>query len=188
MGDLTDIGRALVDERKAAHLTQAALAERLGVTRQQVQRWESRSYHSASLERVAAVAAALGIDAVVVGGEVHLTRATGAGLAAAAGGSTPPASDLGEIVRRVRSAGDELRDTYGVRRLGIFGSFAEGRQAPDSDVDVLVEMDDRDAGTRGLAAFLTAELGREVDVTTPERLRWEIRGDVLREVVRVWAA
>jgi hypothetical protein len=28
---------------------------------------------------------------------------------------------------------------YGVRRVGIFGSFARGQERPDSDIDVLVE-------------------------------------------------
>ena len=73
-------------------------------------------------------------------------------------------------------------------KLGVFGSFADARQTGDSDVDCLVEFEDSSAGTRELAEYLRRVLGREVDVTTEERLRWEIRADVAREVVRVWAA
>ena len=61
MNTLANIGTALVESRKASGLTQAGLAMRLGVKRQQVQRWESQAYRSASLERVSQVAAALGL-------------------------------------------------------------------------------------------------------------------------------
>ena len=33
-----------------------------------------------------------------------------------------------------------LQDTFGVIRIGIFGSFAQDRQTPDSDIDIIVEL------------------------------------------------
>ncbi len=48
MHGLTDIGVRLVETRKQAGLTQAQLAERLGVKRQQVQRWEAAAYATVS--------------------------------------------------------------------------------------------------------------------------------------------
>ncbi len=57
---LAGIGPQLVMLRRALGLTQAQLGERVGVKRQQVQRWESCAYRSATLERVARVADALG--------------------------------------------------------------------------------------------------------------------------------
>jgi predicted nucleotidyltransferase/DNA-binding XRE family transcriptional regulator len=188
MNKLASIGAALVESRKTSALTQAGLAERLGVKRQQVQRWESQAYRSASLERVSQVAAALGFDALIVGGAVRLTRTAEAGPAESAAAVQTPVRELGDIVARVRSHGVELRDSYGVSKLGVFGSFADARQTGDSDVDCLVEFEDSSADTRRLAEYLRRVLGREVDVTTEERLRWEIRADVAREVVRVWAA
>ena len=32
-----------------------------------------------------------------------------------------------------------LRQRYGVRRIGLFGSCTRGEERPDSDVDILVE-------------------------------------------------
>ncbi len=188
MNTLANIGTALVESRKASGLTQAGLAERLGVKRQQVQRWESQAYRSASLERVSQVAAALGFDALIVDDAVRLTKTATASPADGAVAVQTPVRELGDIVARVRSHGVELRDGYGVSKLGVFGSFADARQTEDSDVDCLVEFDDSSADTRELAEYLRRVLGREVDVTTEERLRWEIRADVAREVVRVWAA
>ena len=130
-----------------------------------------------------------GFDALIVDDAVRLTQRAAASPADYAVAVQPPVRELGDIVARVRSHGAELRDGYGVSKLGVFGSFADARQTEDSDVDCLVEFDDSSpADTRELAEYLRRVLGRKVDVTTEERLRWEIRADVAREVVRVWAA
>jgi hypothetical protein len=185
MSGIDDIGQALVEARKAGGITQAQLADRLGVKRQQVQRWEARAYGSTSLARVGEVAAALGFDALVIDGVVRVTRPEADDSAAAA---TTPVTELGEIVARVRAHADEMSQTFGVVKIGVFGSFAEARQTTDSDVDCLVELSTPESGISDLEDYLGRILGRPVDVTTSERLRWEIRPDVLREVVRVWAA
>jgi transcriptional regulator with XRE-family HTH domain len=54
-----DVPRALIEGRIAAGLTQKELAERLGVPEQQVQRYESTDYASASLARLREVAEAI---------------------------------------------------------------------------------------------------------------------------------
>ncbi|RMG05482.1 MAG: nucleotidyltransferase, partial [Cyanobacteria bacterium J055] len=35
----------------------------------------------------------------------------------------------------------ELQQTYGITRLGTFGSYQRGEQTPTSDLDLLVEFD-----------------------------------------------
>jgi len=186
MSDLADIGSALVESRKSSGLTQADLAAALGVHRQQVQRWEGTRYRSASLERVGEVAHALGFDALILDGQVRVVHAHG--RAVSDGDAVSPARELGQVVARIRAHGDELRSTFGLSKLGVFGSFADARQTEDSDVDCLVEFGDSPSSTSDVAEYLNRILGREVDVTTLDRLRWEIRADVSREVIRVWAA
>jgi ribosome-binding protein aMBF1 (putative translation factor) len=56
-----DLPRALIRARIAAGMTQAALARRLGVKPQQVQRYEATEYESASLARVLKVVRAVGL-------------------------------------------------------------------------------------------------------------------------------
>lgn len=58
---LRDLPVALIEGRIAARLTQRALAERLGVVAQQVQRWESSRYAGVGVDRLQDVADALGI-------------------------------------------------------------------------------------------------------------------------------
>ena len=61
MDSLDDLPRALIQGRIACGLTQKALAERLGLKEQQVQRYEATNHASASLARVCEVAKSLGL-------------------------------------------------------------------------------------------------------------------------------
>jgi len=56
-----DLLPALIEARIAAGLTQKTLSERLGVAEQQVQRYEATTYAGVSVERVQAVADAVGL-------------------------------------------------------------------------------------------------------------------------------
>jgi predicted nucleotidyltransferase len=72
---------------------------------------------------------------------------------------------------------------HGANNVRVFGSVARGEARPDSDVDLLVDME---AGRSlfdlgGLLMDLQALLGREVDVVTDKGLRDRIRARVLRE-------
>lgn len=60
LDSLTALPEALIRTRIAAGLTQKQLAERLGLKEQQIQRYEATRYSGANLERVQAVADALG--------------------------------------------------------------------------------------------------------------------------------
>ena len=72
---------------------------------------------------------------------------------------------------------------HGAHNVRVFGSVARGEARPDSDVDLLVELE---AGRSlldlgGLLMDLQTLLGREVDVVTDKGLRDRIRANVLRE-------
>lgn len=58
---LRELPIALIEARIAANLTQRALADRLDVAEQQVQRWEATAYAGVGLDRLQDVADALGI-------------------------------------------------------------------------------------------------------------------------------
>jgi hypothetical protein len=81
----------------------------------------------------------------------------------------------------------QIAARYGARNVRLFGSKARGDSRPDSDVDLLVDLEpDRslfDLG--GLAVELRELLGCEVDVVTEKGLRSRIREQVLREAVRL---
>lgn len=59
LDSLRELPTALVEARIAAKMTQRALADRLGVAEQQVQRWEATAYAGVGLERLQDIADAL---------------------------------------------------------------------------------------------------------------------------------
>ena len=48
-----------------------------------------------------------------------------------------------EAIRTISEHRDELRDKFGVKSIAIFGSTARDEAGPNSDVDVLVEFEQR---------------------------------------------
>lgn len=191
---LIDIGHQLVASRRVQGITQAQLADRLGVKRQQVQRWESVAYRTASLERVSYVAEALGWNAPrnaavpLLAAEAHAVY--GAPVAAPdAPVGVLPVRDLGEIVARIRQHAPELAERYGVTDIAVFGSFARGEQTPESDVDLIVEVERPTLETVfGSQERLSELLGRKTDCGSLDSLRPRVRTYVEKELVHVWPA
>jgi uncharacterized protein len=81
----------------------------------------------------------------------------------------------------------ELRERYGVRSLGLFGSYLHGRQHKTSDVDLLVEFDRVPSLFRflELEQHLSEILGKRVDLVMRDSLKPAIGGRILQEVVEI---
>lgn len=92
-----------------------------------------------------------------------------------------------DIQRMLREHKQELAERYGVREIGIFGSYVRGEQRKRSDVDILVEFD----VVPGLLKFIELEnylsdlLGVRVDLVRKASLREELRERILTEAVMV---
>jgi uncharacterized protein len=77
---------------------------------------------------------------------------------------------------------------FGVKRIGIFGSFARGDQKRGSDVDVLVEFSPGQATLHNLvtlADYLEALFCKKVDLVTVGGIDNYIRSHVENEVIWV---
>lgn len=61
LSSLGELPEALIRARIASGLSQKQLAERLGMKEQQLQRWEATRYAGISLDRIQAVAEAMGV-------------------------------------------------------------------------------------------------------------------------------
>lgn len=78
-----------------------------------------------------------------------------------------------------------VAERHGARNVRVFGSVARGEDRADSDIDVLVDMDD-DRSLLDLAGFLLdfeRLVGCRVDVATVPALGVRIRERILREAV-----
>jgi|WetSurMetagenome_2_1015567.scaffolds.fasta_scaffold938224_1 uncharacterized protein len=77
---------------------------------------------------------------------------------------------------------------FGVKNIGLLGSFVRGNQTSSSDIDILVEFipEKHTFDNFMELSFLLEELlGRKVDLVTPEALSPHIGPHILREVERV---
>ncbi len=91
---------------------------------------------------------------------------------------------LRDVQKVLQAHKEELRKKYGVKRIGVFGSYSRGEQRGGSDVGVLIEFE-RPVGFMDfirLQEYLESLLGVKVDLVTKGALKRRIRKQVLREV------
>jgi predicted nucleotidyltransferase len=92
-----------------------------------------------------------------------------------------------DIKRVLKSHKEELGSKYGVKEIGIFGSYVKEEQKEMSDVDILVEFE-KPLGLFefvGLKNYLTDLLGVNVDLVMRKALKPNIGKRILSEVVYV---
>lgn len=77
----------------------------------------------------------------------------------------------------------EIARAYGASNVRVFGSAARGTDRDGSDIDLLVDVDDRATlfTLTGLEQELRELLGVRVDVRTPAEISRHIRDQVLAE-------
>jgi predicted nucleotidyltransferase len=74
--------------------------------------------------------------------------------------------------------------SYGVTKLGIFGSFVTNTFKNDSDVDILVEFDPAQKNYDNfmeLSFYLEDLLGRKIELLTPQSLSKHIGPHILKQ-------
>jgi len=90
-----------------------------------------------------------------------------------------------KILTKIREHSDEIK-SYGVKKVGLFGSFAHVTQHVKSDIDILVEFD-RGGKTfdnyMGLKFFLEKLFHRKVDLVIKDALKARIKNRILSEVI-----
>lgn len=92
-----------------------------------------------------------------------------------------------KVLTKLAELKDELRQEYGVKEIGVFGSIVRGEATPESDIDVLVEFA-RPVGFfkyLELEEYLTERLGQKVDLVSVKALKPLIGARILQEVMNV---
>ena len=157
--------------RQRAHLTQAQLAERAGVTQSVVSAYES-GRRQPSLPTLTALVEATGVEL-----EVSLKP-----IPRRLGALTGP---IGQRARRERRRLKAIAANRGVTNLRVFGSVARGEDRADSDLDLLVDLPS-DIGLIGLGRLrdeLEAVVGASVDVVPASDLKPDVRKRVEADLI-----
>ena len=90
-----------------------------------------------------------------------------------------------EMILKLVEANQERLRRLGVRELGLFGSFARGESRPDSDIDFVVDLEEKSFDTyMAVKELLESLLARRVDLVLKSAIKPRLRDRILREVVR----
>lgn len=88
-----------------------------------------------------------------------------------------------EILSRLGAHREQIR-SYGVRSLGLFGSYARGEDNLASDIDFVVEFEQKSFDAyMGLKEFLEDLFRCRVDLVTSDAIKPRLRRTILEEVV-----
>jgi len=94
---------------------------------------------------------------------------------------------LDEIKSILRAHKQELRQKYGIKETGLFGSYARGEQKAASDIDIVVDFE-KPVSLLELVRveiYLSEILNAKVDLIPREDIREELRERILKETVKV---
>ena len=76
-----------------------------------------------------------------------------------------------ETIDLLRSHIQDIKASFAVKRIGIFGSFSRGEQKESSDIDILVEFEKPTfRNFMDLSFYLEDLFGRKVDLVTVKGL------------------
>ena len=87
-----------------------------------------------------------------------------------------------QVITVLKEAKPYLEKEMGVKRIGLFGSYAKDRQTEESDVDIYLEMEKNDyQKLLDVLLFLEEQLGVKVDLVYKRK---QIRPSFLRTLER----
>lgn len=91
--------------------------------------------------------------------------------------------DLNDLLKSRREEIISIAARHGARNVRVFGSVARGEASENSDIDLLVELDQGRSllDLSGLVVDLEGLLERKVDVVTEQGLYWLLRRRILKE-------
>lgn len=166
-----DTATLIRSTREAAGLSQSALAERAGTSQPAVSRYESGA-SSPSVETLQRLLAAMGarLELGVTASTRHLDV------------RTPRMAKLRANRERIR----RVAHRHGASNVRVFGSVARGEDGPESDIDLLVDIDVRAKGLLPLGAIadeLSTLLDERVDVAPSDALAPHVAESALIEAV-----
>ena len=93
-----------------------------------------------------------------------------------------------DILSFLKAHKQEMRRGYGVKRIGLFGSYARQAENEDSDIDIVVEFEADKKNLRnffGFKRYLEENLGNSVDLGIESALKPIVRNAVKKNIIYV---
>ncbi len=89
------------------------------------------------------------------------------------------------ILQKIEENMDKIKK-FGVKKIGVFGSYARGKPTEKSDIDILIEFEDGKItfdNYMGLKFFFEDMFDRKVDLVIAGDIKPELKSYIMREVV-----
>jgi len=96
--------------------------------------------------------------------------------------------DKNEIIQYLKKHQNELREMFGVIKIGLFGSYVTGNHEEDSDIDICVTLDEKHKRLHNFLALereLSGVFGKKVDLGIEESLKPFVKKQIEKEIIYV---
>ena len=97
--------------------------------------------------------------------------------------------DVEQIKKKLEELKPELKDQFKVKSIGIFGSYVRGEEGRGSDLDILVDFEEKANLSLldfiRLENYLSERLGVKVDLVERETLKPRIGKHILGELIEI---
>ena len=79
-----------------------------------------------------------------------------------------------KIIEKLKDKSDDIKK-YGVKKIGLFGSYSKGDQKRKSDIDILIELDQNTFDNYfGVWRLLEKLFNKEIDLVIESTLKSEL--------------
>ena len=95
---------------------------------------------------------------------------------------------LKHVIDHLQKRKQFLYESFGVTRIGVFGSLVKGDFTASSDIDIVVEMEENRKNIHsflGLKRLLEKEMSRSIDLGFENALKPVIKESVRKHIVYV---
>ena len=89
-----------------------------------------------------------------------------------------------DIIKFLRDNSEKL-ENYGVKRIGLFGSYKKDKQNKKSDIDIIVKFKHNEKtfdNYMDLKFYLEDKFSRNVDLVIEEDIKEELRSEIMDSV------
>jgi len=89
-----------------------------------------------------------------------------------------------DIIKFLRDNSEKL-ENYGVKRIGLFGSYKKDKQNKKSDIDIIVKFNQGDKtfdNYMDLKFYLEDKFSKNVDLVIEEDIKEELRSEIMDSV------
>ena len=94
-----------------------------------------------------------------------------------------------QVVQQLQSQKKYLQETFGLTKIGLFGSVSRGDNRADSDIDILFEIDDKKKFSMfqylKLNKFLEENLLSSVDLVRESTIKEALKPYIKKDLVYV---